>query len=112
MAFDYTGLRDSAVAPAIEEFGVDGLFLLPGAHVGWDYESRLNNDTEGPLKCVRTKFTKAENNGTLVEKNDLMYLVSTAGVAFDPELVDRFVTDCIEYQIVRIDPLKPGPVVM
>jgi len=112
VAFDYIGLRDSAVAPAIVEFGDDGFFLLPGESVGEDYESRLDSDVECPLKCVRTKFTKAENNGTLVEKNDLMYLVSTAGVSFDPELVNRFVTDCTEYQIVRIDPLKPGPVVM
>ena len=112
MAFDYANIRDTVVEPAIAEFGDNALFLLPGEFVGEDWESRLNSDTESPIKCLRTKFTKATNNGTLVEENDVMYLVSTAGIVIDPELVDRFATDCIEYQIVRIDPLKPGPTVV
>ena len=113
MAFDYVNLRDNVAEKLIAQFGDVGHLLLPGESVGEDYESRLNNDSECPVAYVRTKFAKAENNGTLVEKNDVMFLVSTEGViTFDPKLADRFLVDNIEYQIVRIDPLKPGPVVM
>jgi len=112
VAFDYAALRTNVVEPLIDEYGDGGYFLLPGEPAGEAYESQLDNDSECPLKCVQTQFTKAENNGTLVEQNDVLFLVSTEGIYFDPELVNRIVIDCVEYQIVRIDPLKPGPVVM
>lgn len=112
MGFDYIGMRDTVAEPLIARFGDVGYFSLPGETIGEDYESDLNNDSECRVAYVRTQFKKSENSGTLVEKNDVMFLVSTEGVNFDPELADRFTADCVEYQIVRIDPLQPGPVVM
>lgn len=112
MAFDYINIRDTVAEPLIAHFGDVGYLSLPGESIGEDYESDLDNDSECPVTYVRTEFKKAENNGTLVERNDLMFLISTEGVNFDPKLADRFTANCVEYQIIRIDPLQPGPLVI
>ena len=114
MAFDYITLRDTVAEPLLKEFGNqgDGFLMIPGEPIGEDYGSRLDNDTECPITYTIGHFEKSENNGTLVEENDLMFLVSTEGVTIKVKLANRIVADGIEYQIVRIDPLKPGPIIM
>jgi len=112
MGFDYLRIRDKVAEPKIEQFGLPGYMLLPGQSIGEPWESHLDNDVEIPVLCLQTTFTKADNNGTVVEKDDVMFLVSTQGIANEPTLADRIVVDCVEYQIIRIDPLKPGPVVV
>ena len=112
MAFDYSTLRTDTVETLIKEFGDSGHLLLTGESIGEAWESNLDNDVECPINAVRTRFIQDNNQGTLVEKNDVMFLVSTEGVANDPTLAEQIVVDCTKYQVVRIDPLKPGPVVM
>ena len=110
--FDYDTLRTGTVEPLIEQFGDKGHFILPGESVGEAWESNLDNGVECPVTGVRTSFKTDNNQGTLVEKNDVMFLISTKGVAQDPTLAEQLVMDCVKYQVIRIDPLKPGPVVM
>jgi hypothetical protein len=114
MAFDYTSLETGTVQRLIVEFGTEGVIMIPGESIGEPYESKLDNDTEIPVKLVRTSFKRADNNGTLVEENDQMFLVSTEGVSCsnDPKLADRLFVDDVELQVVRVDPLRPGPVTM
>ena len=112
MAFDYATLRTGTVETLIKEFGDQGHLLLPGESVGEDWESNLDNDVECPINVVQTAFKKDNNQGTLVEKNDVMFLASTEGVGTDPAMAQQIVVACVKYQVVRIDPLKPGPVIM
>lgn len=134
MAFDYVGLRDSVAEPLIAEFGKLGtIFVNIPANILLDdqdnpilddqdnyilvsdsipYESQLGSEKSHLVALVQTKFKKADNNGTLVEIGDVLYLVSTEGVIIDPGLANRVEVDGVTYQVVRIDPLQPGPVVM
>jgi len=109
MTFDYTALRDNTVEPLIAEFGDDGQIGVNDASTGAPYESQLASETLHPGKFVRTKFTKADNNGTLVEKGDVLFLLSTQGIVINLALAHRIIVDTT-YQVVRIDPLRPGPV--
>jgi hypothetical protein len=112
MSFDYTSLKTGVAEKLIKEFGDSGYLLMPGESVGEDWESNLDNDVECPIQAVRTAFKTDNNQGTLVEKTDVMFLVSTEGVTQDPEMAQKIVVDCKEFQVVRIDPLRPGPVTM
>lgn len=112
MAFDYTALNVETVQPLIDEFGDDGQLAVNVPGTGEPYESDLDGEVLHPTRQVRTVFKKADNNGTLVEKDDVLFLVSTKGVTIDPDLANRMIVDSVTYQVVRIDPLKPGPVIM
>jgi hypothetical protein len=72
----------------------------------------LTSEASYPVTLVQTMFKKADNNGTLVEADDVLFLTSTEGVTIDPALANRLAVDSVTYQVVRIDPLFPGPVVM
>jgi hypothetical protein len=112
MAFDYATMRLETVIPLIDEFGKDGELAVNDATTGAPYESQLGAETLHPVRLLQTKFKKMDNNGTLVEEGDVLYLVSTQGVTIDPDLADRMIVGGVTYQVVRIDPLVPGPVIM
>jgi len=113
MTFDYTAMKLETVEPLISEFGKDGQLAVNVALTGAPYDSQLDGtETLHPVRLVQTRFKKMDNNGTLVEVDDVLFLVSTQGVAIDPQLADRITVAGVTYQVVRIDPLVPGPVTM
>jgi hypothetical protein len=139
MAVDYTALNLETVQPLIDEFGKSGILLIaeftedlvivdrdgnpildrdgnPITSRGTvdiePWASHLGYDMPHPVSLVQTVFKKSDNNGTLVEKDDVLFLVSTKGVTIDPTLSNRMTVDSVTYQVVRIDPLRPGPVIM
>lgn len=112
MAFDYTTLKIETVEPLIEEFGDVGQVSVDDPSTGAPYESQLGSETLHAATFLRTSFKKENNNGTLIEENDVLFMMSTRGIVIDPELANRIVVDSVTYQVVRIDPLKPGPVKM
>jgi len=112
MAFDYAGLRDETAEPLIKEFGKTGGLLVNDPATGAPYESQIGAEVSHAIIAVQTQFKKTDNNGTLVEMGDVLFLVSTEGVTIDPALANRITMNSITYQVVRIDPLEPGPVVM
>lgn len=113
MAFDYAGARDTVAQPLIDEFGKPGTVMVndPSTSVG-PGESQLGNETPHAVRLVQAQFKKADNSGTLVETGDVLYLVSTQGVAIDPALANRMVVDGTTYEVIRVDPLQPGDTVM
>jgi len=112
MAFDYTALNVNTVQPLIDEFGNDGYLIVNDAASGAPYESQIGAEVLHPIRLVQTLFKKSDNSGTLVEMGDVLFLVSTQGVAINPDLANRMKVDNIIYQVVKIDPLKPGPIIM
>jgi hypothetical protein len=115
MGFDYLGVRNSVVDPAISFFGKragDAFLLLPGLKTGSDYSPERAEDTPIQVDALQTSFKKATNNGTLIKKTDVLFMVSTKNVALDPTLADKINVDGTLYQIVRIDPLRTGPTIM
>ena len=139
MSFDYAALNVGTVQPLIDEFGKSGTLLIAefteavvivdrdgnpildrdgnvitsrGSADIEPWESHLGFDMPHPVSLVQTVFKTVNNNGTLVEQGDVLYLVSTKGVMIDPTLANRMTVDGATYQVVRVDPLKPGPVIM
>lgn len=117
MAFDYIALRDDTVEPLLREFGDDGFLYVNDPITGAPYESQLDTDTPHDIKVLRTRFKKTDNQGTLIEVGDVLFLVSTEGLAVNPKMANRIAVnddndESVTYQVVRIDPLKPGPTVI
>jgi hypothetical protein len=112
MAFDYATLRDGTVEALIDDFGDDGTLYVNDPGSGNEWDSQIESEVPHAVRLVRTQFTRADNNGTLVEETDSMFLISTAGVTVDPELAHRLEVNGTKFQVVRVDPLKPGPVTM
>jgi hypothetical protein len=137
MAFDYVDIRDNTAEPSIAEFGKVGAVYVNAVNVESylvdrdgdfildregnkiivtegvaPYASQLTSETSYPVTLVQTMFKKADNKGTLVEADDVLFLVSTEGVTVDPALANRIRVDSVTYQVVRIDPLFPGPIVL
>jgi hypothetical protein len=134
MPFDYANLRDETAEPLITEFGKQGALLVgiignilvdrdgnpildrDGNYIivdgGVPWGSQLSYAVSYPVTLVQIGFTKSDNNGTLVEKGDVLFLVSTEGLTIDPALANRFIANGITYQVIRIDPLYPGPIIM
>ena len=113
MPFDYIAMRLETVEPLINEFGKDGQLAVNVPATGAEpWESQLLDEVLHPVRLVQTRFKKADNNGTLVEVGDVLYLVSTQGVTVEPYLANRIIVGGVTYQVIRIDPLVPGPVIM
>jgi hypothetical protein len=60
------------------------------------------------VKAVQTQFKAEEIDGTLIQASDKLYLV--AGGA-DISLAKRLI-DGADYEVVRVETVKPGPVVV
>jgi hypothetical protein len=112
MQFDYEKLKVGTVERLIEKFGKSGTLRLPGVQTNTDYNPEPADSIEQPVKVIQTHFKKEDNNGTLVQETDVMFLISTAGVTTDPKMADGLSVEGTLYGVVRIDPLAPGPVVM
>lgn len=112
MVFDYAGLRDGTVEALIANFGATAQIAVNDPGTGDPWDSQIDSETLHDVTVVRTGFKHEHNRGTLVEQNDLMFLMSTEGVTVDPALANRLIIDSKTYQIVRVDPLKPGSVTM
>ena len=113
MAFDYPTIRDEVVIPQLADKGKPGQISANLPATGAEpYESQIDGESLHDVTVLQKQFQKADNRGTLVEMGDVLYLVSTDGVTIDPALADRIIVAGITYQIVRIDPLVPGPTVM
>jgi hypothetical protein len=113
MAFDYTALNTETVQPLIDEFGKDGQLSINVPDSGAEpYENQIGESVLHAVRLVQTVFKKADNMGTLVEAGDVLFIISTKGVTVDPQLADRMIVDTVKYQVVRVDPLMPGPVIM
>jgi hypothetical protein len=115
MGFDYSGLRDSVVEPSISFFGKtagDAYLILPGLDTGPAYKPERGTPTNVTVDAVQTSFKKDTNRGTLVEKTDVLFIVSTKNVTADPTLADKIHVEGIQYEVVRVDPLRTGPTTM
>jgi len=108
----YERMRDNVAEPNLLKFGTTGYLSLNVAATGKPWDSQLGGETQVPIICMRTTFKKADNNGTLVEMNDVLFLVSTEGVSIDPALADRIVVGSVAHQIIRIDPLQNADTVV
>lgn len=108
----YTDLRDTVVQPGIADAGKTGTLLVPGAATGEDYDPRPGDDIPHPVTVVQTMLRESDIDGTVVQATDAAFLVSPEGLSVEPSLKHRLLVDGIKYQVVKVEPLKPGSVTM
>ncbi|MGH8034023.1 MAG: hypothetical protein ACREO9_02270 [Lysobacterales bacterium] len=111
-AFDYAALRDAVAQPLIKDFGSAGTLYLPGPVTGPDYDPQPGADVTQYVNVVQTVFSKEDQAGGTVQKDDVAFLVSTEDVTVDPSMADRISVAGTEYQVVVVAPLRPGSVTM
>ena len=108
--FNYTALRDNTAQPLIDRFGKDGV-ITAQTSTGPDWNPVPGVPLETPVRLVQTEFSAEDRAGTLVQDNDLLFIVSAQG---NPviALANTLTVDGQVYQIVRVMPKAPGPVTM
>jgi hypothetical protein len=112
MAFDYVRIRDGTVEPLFDKFGKPGQIAVNVPATGaLPYESQIDGEDLYDIVVIQTTFEKDNNRGTLVQETDVLFLVSTK-TEISPEMADRIIVENVTYQIVRVDPLTPGPTIM
>jgi hypothetical protein len=112
MAFDYVNIRENTVNPLFQKFGKAAQLSVNVPATGDPWDSQIDGEELHDVTVIQTTFEKEDNNGTLVQETDVLFLVSTEGVTVDPSLADRLIANGVTYQVVRIDPLQPGPTTM
>lgn len=60
------------------------------------------------IRAVQTRFNEEEIDGKLIQASDKLYLI--AGIV-DVSLAQRLI-DGADYEVVRVETVKPGPVVV
>jgi len=112
MSFDYAALRDNTAQPLIERFGKDATLALTVPSTSSDpWNPQPDGTIETAVKVVQINYDIQDRAGTLVEAEDLMFLISTAGDP-DVQLAQTISVEGDVYQVVMVEPLKPGPVTM
>jgi hypothetical protein len=112
MSFDYQRLRDQTAEPLIERFGKSATLTTFQAASGGDpWNPVPDTPVTQDVTVVQTVFDLRDRDGTLVQEDDVMFLLSTAG---DPttDLAQTLTVESVVYQVVRIMPLKPGDITM
>ena len=111
MGFDYENIRDTVAIPQIAAFGRNATLTQPGVPTGPDYDPTPGTPTVLAVKVVTKRFSAYEKQGTLVQENDVRFIMSTDGDP-DPTLKGTLTIDGEVFQVVDLDPLSPGSVVV
>lgn len=109
MAFEYSGLRDSA-ASLIGNFGRSmTLRKMTGASYNPATSEAVLTSADHTITAVfqSTKRGRGEASSTTDESKTL--LVASKDLSVVPEVSDRIVDGSTTYQIVGVEEIKPGP---
>lgn len=110
--FDYAALRDDDVTPLIVEFGVAGTLTrwTKGAYDRAAGSYAAGSSADLAVTVVISDFAKHEIDGTLIRRTDKRVIMSGAEDA--PLMNDKLVVAGVEYEVIRIEEIKPGNVVV
>lgn len=110
MSFDYEGMRAEVVIKLIREFGdeidVRSFVDTPAA---FPYDPPIRTRVDVPAHGVFTMAREQDIDDTLVRRGDQRVLI--AGI-IPVENSGMIVRGSELWKIIKIDPLKPGPVTM
>ena len=107
--FDYNNILNGVSIPQIDNFGDDVIIRVRTEASGsdsWDPEFVTVDTT---VRAVRTKFKKMEIDGTIIQRDDVLFLIAPDPDYPDPELVDRLVDGSDTYEVLHVETVKPGP---
>ena len=104
MKFDYGPIKaisDSLIA----EFGKSAV-LVSTTTTGPDFDPVVT-ETTTDITLVELDFSLTNRNESLVQAGDKLFLVQAVAA---PALDDKIRLDGVDYQMVQVQPLAPGPV--
>lgn len=107
MTFNYASLRSNTVDPLLARFGKTA--TLTGETLSGDAWDPTVSETDTEVTVVQTDFTQAERDGTIVQADDIMFLMEAS---VEPTTADTLTVDGTTYQVVNVMPLRPGSVTM
>lgn len=110
MTFNYDNIRD-IVKKQVAAFGQSATLRQPGAATGPDYDPTPGTPTDYAVKVVTSRFTIAERAGSLVQEDDLVFLMSTEGDP-DPNLKGTLMIGSTTYQVFKLNPISPGATIV
>lgn len=104
MAVDYTSLASTASRLIIENGRTVKLRAMVPSGPAWN-PSFTASDTD--VKAVFTRYSTREIDGLVIQATDIKVLLSSSVV---PDATMRLVDGSIDYSIVDVVEIKPGPV--
>jgi len=110
MSYDYASLRDNTVVPLMTRFGKAGTITTPTGAPTDPWEPATGS-TDTAVTVVEVNPTAEDRDGTIIQENDVMFLVSPEG---DPalDLAQTLTVEGVVYRVVGIMPVRPGPVLV
>lgn len=110
MAINYANLKKAAER-LIRENGIEATLRKNVPSTGDDPWNPSKNPNDSTIKIVRIEFNAKDTDGTVIEANDRMLLVSTED-AETPEMKDKIVVGSTVYNIKSIKTYEPGDTLM
>lgn len=111
MTFDYQAIRDSIVEPQLVEFGKTATLTQPGVPSGPAYDPTPGTPTVYPVQVLEIDFSQADRAGSLVQEDDIKFMLSTAGNPL-PDLKGTLTIGSNIWQVTKLQPKTPGPVIL
>ena len=111
MTFDYASLRDNTVEPLITQFGKAATLTQPGTPTGPEYDPTPGTPIEYAATVLEKNFTLHDKSGGLVQEDDRKFIMSTSGDPA-PSLKGTLTIGGTTLQVVSLEPLQPGAIVM
>jgi len=111
MTFDYASIRDNVAEPQIANFGQAATLSQPGATTGDDWDPTPGTPTTYSVKVLKTSFSFSDRTGTLVREDDFKFIMSTDNDPA-PDLKGTLTIGSNVYQVYKLEPLKPGAIVV
>jgi hypothetical protein len=114
--FDYDTIRDSVVIPQIANFGKSATLTQPGIPTGPEWDPTPGTPVVYPITVLETGppgsgFTIMYEPGSVVRIDDRWFMMSVDGDP-DPDLNGVLTIDGVDLQVLSLNPVQPGPVIM
>lgn len=107
MAFDYAAIRNGSVIPLLARYGKAAILTQPGTPSGPVWDPVPGAATDNPVTIIETKINIKDRDGTLIQENDRMFLLSPDG-APDPAMNNTMTIDGEILRVINFQPIKPG----
>lgn len=105
---DYSSFVDTA-NQLIKDAGKAALIRRPIEGTGEEWDPGSQDTTPHAVTIVETQITLGDIDGSLVQANDSMIIVSVEGLTIEPTDDDLIEFDGHIREIVWIKPVRPGP---
>lgn len=109
---DYESLKVNVAEQQIRDKGRLAYIITPGAPTGPAYDPQPGEPTRDEVYFLETRYSMTDRDNSLVQVGDKLGLVSTETGAVPDKSINQIEIDSVTYQLLDVQPLNPGGVVM